>query len=131
MTTSTGRCGAFTACTTARLKVEVASMAGSVFNTLLEGALELSGTDLGYHGETLVEPRRRSTLRMFTVALCVASATIDGPALAAGEDPFWGPDKALHFTVAGAIAGVGYGVTTVASPDRWKAFAVGGAVAVG
>jgi putative lipoprotein len=100
--------------------------------TRLEGALVLSGTDLGYHGEPLVERRpRKSTLRMFTVALVGAFASIATNARAAGEDPFWGRDKALHFAFAGAIAGAGYGVTTAATPDRWKAFAVGGAAAVG
>jgi putative lipoprotein len=68
---------------------------------------------------------------MFTVALAVAAASIAKPARASGDDPFWGPDKALHFGVAGAIAGTGYAVTTAATPDRWKAFAVGGAAAVG
>ncbi len=106
-------------------------MAGSVFRTRLEGALELSGTDLGYHGAELVGRRLRYTLRMFTVALVAALASIANTARAAGDDPFWGPDKALHFAVAGAIAGTGYGVTTAATPDRWKAFAVGGAAAVG
>jgi putative lipoprotein len=76
------------------------------------------------------------------LALIAAAAR---PAHAANEDPFWGPDKALHFAVAGGIAGVGYGVTTAATPDcscdsargcgpacdRWKAFAIGGAAAVG
>jgi putative lipoprotein len=68
---------------------------------------------------------------MFTAALAVAVVTTSTPARAADKDPFWGPDKALHFAVAGAIAGVGYGITTAATPDRWKAFAVGGAAAVG
>jgi putative lipoprotein len=53
------------------------------------------------------------------------------PALAADPDPFWGKDKALHFAVAGTLAGAGYGVTTAVTPDRWKAFAVGGGVAIG
>ncbi len=106
-------------------------MAGSVFKTRLEGALELSGTDLGYHGAPLVERSLHHTLRMFTVAIFVAVVAAPKPAHASGDDPFWGPDKALHFGVAGAIAGVGYGVTTAATPDRWKAFAIGGAAAVG
>src|SRR5258706_2157437 len=53
------------------------------------------------------------------------------PARADNSDPFWGPDKALHFTVAGTIAGVGYSATTAFTADRWKAFAIGGAAAVG
>jgi len=50
---------------------------------------------------------------------------------AAEPDPFWGPDKALHFAVAGALAGIGYGATTAFTDDRWKAFAVGGGAAIG
>jgi len=50
---------------------------------------------------------------------------------ASDDDPFFGTDKALHFVVAGAIAGTGYGITTAATGDRWKAFAIGGGVAIG
>jgi putative lipoprotein len=49
----------------------------------------------------------------------------------ADADPFWGRDKALHFVVAGTIAGAGYGTTTAFTDDRWKAFAIGGAAAIG
>jgi putative lipoprotein len=45
-------------------------------------------------------------------------------------DPFWGPDKALHFVAAGTIAGVGYGLTTALTEDRWKAWVVGAGAAV-
>ena len=45
-------------------------------------------------------------------------------------DPWFGRDKALHFTVAAGIAGAGYGATTVFACDRWKAFAVGGGAAL-
>ena len=48
----------------------------------------------------------------------------------AADDPFFGTDKALHFVVAGAIAGTGYGITTAVTGDRWKALAVGGGVAI-
>jgi putative lipoprotein len=51
-------------------------------------------------------------------------------ARAADNDPFFGQDKALHFVVAGAIAGTGYGVTTAFADERWKAFAVGGSAAI-
>jgi putative lipoprotein len=54
-----------------------------------------------------------------------------GTAQAADPDPFWGKDKALHFVAAGALAGTGYALTTAATDDRWKAFAVGGGVALG
>ena len=74
--------------------------------------------------------RRRASL---PVTLAVASAMIAAaaPARAADPDPFWGKDKALHFAVAGVIAGTGYAVTTGLTEDRWKAFAVGGGVALG
>ena len=52
------------------------------------------------------------------------------PAIAADPDPWLGSDKALHFTVAAGIAGVGYGVTTAFAEDRWKALAVGGGAAI-
>jgi putative lipoprotein len=66
------------------------------------------------------------------VLMVAAAATMWAKsAQAADPDPFWGRDKALHFAVAGALAGAGYAVTTTATPDRWKAFAVGGGVALG
>jgi putative lipoprotein len=68
---------------------------------------------------------------MFTAAAVFIALAADAAPARAADDPFWGPDKALHFAVAGTIAAVGYGVTTAATPDRWKAFAVGGAAAVG
>jgi putative lipoprotein len=71
-------------------------------------------------------PRRR-----LAAALVPIFAASVAPNARADDDPFWGRDKALHFAVAGAIAGVGYGVTTAVASDRWKAFAVGGAAAVG
>ena len=46
-------------------------------------------------------------------------------------DPWWGRDKALHFTVAGAIAGVGYGVGTAFLDHRWQCAVFGGGLAVG
>lgn len=52
------------------------------------------------------------------------------PARAADPDPFFGPDKALHFAVSAGIAGAGYGATTAFTADRWKAFAVGGGAAL-
>jgi putative lipoprotein len=52
-------------------------------------------------------------------------------ASAADPDPFWGPDKLLHFTAAGAIAASAYAATTAATPDRWKALTIGGGLAIG
>jgi putative lipoprotein len=63
----------------------------------------------------------------------VIAVMLLSPALAHAEepDPFWGPDKALHFTASGAIAGGGYAVGTAMWAERWKAFALGGAAAIG
>ncbi len=47
------------------------------------------------------------------------------------EDPWLGPDKALHFSVSAAIAGGGYGVTAALDQDRPLRFAIGGALGVG
>jgi putative lipoprotein len=68
--------------------------------------------------------------RVVATALLIALMSIAPKARAAGDDPFFGRDKALHFVVAGTIAGVGYGITTAVASDRWKAFAVGGGAAV-
>ncbi len=55
------------------------------------------------------------TAAPFASALLLAPA----PALAAppDPDPWFGPDKALHFTVSSLVAGGGYGMTSIFS-DR-------------
>jgi putative lipoprotein len=58
------------------------------------------------------------------MTLCAA------PARAADPDPWFGSDKALHFTISAGIAGAGYGITTAFAEDRWKAWAVGGGAAL-
>jgi putative lipoprotein len=45
-------------------------------------------------------------------------------------DPWWGPDKALHFTFSAAIAGAGYGATAAFSEDRAVRLLVGGGVSL-
>ena len=47
------------------------------------------------------------------------------------EDKWWAPDKALHFGVAAAIAGIGYGVGTEIFEKRWACAALGGGLAIG
>lgn len=51
------------------------------------------------------------TAAPFAAALLLAPA----PALAAppDPDPWFGPDKALHFTVSSLVAGGGYGMTAI------------------
>jgi len=73
----------------------------------------------------------RSVARIGAALAALAIVASSPTSAHAADDSFWAPDKALHFGVAGAIAGTGYGLTTAATPDRWKAFAVGGAAAVG
>ena len=54
-------------------------------------------------------------------------------ALASDADPWFGRDKALHFGASATIAAGGYAITTALSEaptPRWKAFAVGGALAI-
>jgi putative lipoprotein len=70
-------------------------------------------------------------MTMVLAVLALAWPVYVRPAYAADPDPFWGPDKALHFAAGGVLAGAGYAVTTSFTEDRWKAFAVGGAVALG
>lgn len=45
-------------------------------------------------------------------------------------DPWWGPDKKLHFTYSAAIAGVGYGGAALIYSDRAPRLLWGGAVAM-
>jgi len=54
-------------------------------------------------------------------AVAAALLTASTPALAtppvADPDPWWGKDKALHFGVSTAIAGAGYGLSSLGTPD--------------
>jgi putative lipoprotein len=61
---------------------------------------------------------------------CLAVSVSSTPARADERDPWFGPDKALHFTVSAGIAGAGYAVTTAFASERWKAFAAGGGAAL-
>ena len=65
--------------------------------------------------------------------MLVISSTLSATAIARAQtdpDPWWGQDKALHFTVAGAIAGIGYGVGTEIFDHRWQCAVLGGGLAV-
>ena len=70
---------------------------------------------------------RGTALSLFVLAAVVTPSEASADA----SDPFFGPDKALHFVAAGAIAGAGYGITTAVTDARWKAFAVGAGAALG
>jgi putative lipoprotein len=66
------------------------------------------------------------------LALALALALFARPAAAqsADPDPWWGPDKALHFTLSAVIAGGGYGVAAIFTDSRPIRLAVGGGAAL-
>ncbi|HMI83015.1 MAG TPA: hypothetical protein VK550_02920 [Polyangiaceae bacterium] len=72
--------------------------------------------------------KRRSVLIQALALVGVTASPLSARATEA--DPWFGTDKALHFAVSAGIAGAGYGVTTAFSDERWKAFAIGGGVAL-
>lgn len=73
---------------------------------------------------------RRLVASLATAAILSGSA----PALAApplpSADPWFGRDKALHFTLSAAIAGTAYGFTSLISNDMRVRIAFGGGVAL-
>jgi len=76
----------------------------------------------------------RETVRILRTGSAVLAAIVWlGPrsARAADPDPFWGPDKAVHFGAAAAISAGGYAVGTGLWEERWKAAALGGGIAIG
>lgn len=64
------------------------------------------------------------------LALGALSAT---PAARADErrDPWFGPDKALHFGATFGLAGAGYGLGAAAGADRPGRLALGASIALG
>jgi putative lipoprotein len=66
------------------------------------------------------------------LALGLAVALVSRPAAAqsADPDPWWGPDKALHFTLSAVIAGGGYAVASIFTDQRPIRLAVGGGLAL-
>jgi putative lipoprotein len=74
--------------------------------------------------------RARAPLMTATL-LCVLAPTLlpAGPARASDRDPWFGPDKALHFGASALLAAGGYGATALVSDDRRVRLAVGGGVA--
>lgn len=56
--------------------------------------------------------------RFAPVALGVALFAIAAPARAEDTDPWWGPDKALHFGISAGLAGTGYGVSALFLDSR-------------
>lgn len=62
---------------------------------------------------------------MRRTALALALLTAAAPAHAADPDPFFGPDKALHFTASAAIAAGGYTLGAALFEPRAHALALG------
>jgi putative lipoprotein len=75
--------------------------------------------------------RRIAALLLATSIASIGSTSSRAWAQANDPDPWWGQDKALHFAVAGAIAGIGYGVGTEIFDHRWQCAALGGGLAIG
>jgi len=63
-----------------------------------------------------------SKSRIAALTLLVAFAR---PAMAADRDPWFGRDKALHFSASATLAMVGYGVGALKTPDPLTRPAVG------
>jgi putative lipoprotein len=76
---------------------------------------------------------RPRNLTLTALVLLAATATPLGAARAetGDADPWWGPDKLLHFSAAGSLAIVGYAGTSMATENRPARAAVGATLAVG
>jgi putative lipoprotein len=81
-------------------------------------------------------PRRVAPLARVAPAALLALAMLAAPqtALADGPprspDPWWAPDKALHFTATALIAGGGYGLSALATDDIAARSAVSASLAI-
>lgn len=84
------------------------------------------------------QPRRERALRGATrraaCALAALAALSVHPARALAQqrsDPWWGPDKALHFGVSAGIAAGGYGLGALLWKDRQRRALAGATLALG
>ncbi len=68
--------------------------------------------------------------RLLIVLLAVASVVSTSAPANAEDDPWWGEDKALHFSFSAVIAAGGYGVAVPFSEERWHRALFGGGLAV-
>jgi putative lipoprotein len=79
-----------------------------------------------------MRPARR---RLTILVLAVVLASIIPPRSAQGQtadaDPWWGRDKALHFSAAASLAVIGYAGTSMGTERRPARAAGGAALAVG
>src|SRR5262245_6400141 len=76
--------------------------------------------------------RARRSRRVLAIAI-VAHVLVGARAARADDDPWLGPDKALHFSLSALIAGGGYAAAVPLTDDRrWRAAAGAGlAIAAG
>lgn len=68
---------------------------------------------------------KHSALAVLAVAFSVSSS-----ARAAEPDPWWGPDKALHFSVSAGFAAGGYATSSIFLDRRWQRATAGATFAL-
>lgn len=91
---------------------------------MMDGAARARGGRAGRGGKT--------SPVVTAAALALACALTRVPAAAAAEsDPWFGHDKALHFSVSAGLAAGGYGVTAAVADDRHWRLPAGALVALG
>lgn len=69
---------------------------------------------------------RRAGPRAAGLAMVLSLAFAAGTAAAEEPDPWFGPDKALHFGVSVALAGGGYGASALVLDRPWERAIAGG-----
>jgi putative lipoprotein len=68
--------------------------------------------------------------RSVAIPLLIAALTCASATAWAQDDPWFGDDKALHFSVSAAIAAGGYGVSVPFTEARWQRALFGGSLAI-
>ena len=76
---------------------------------------------------------RRSRQVGLALVVSLLALTPSRTARAEEKDPWWGPDKALHFSISAGLAAGGYGVSAIWLEPRWQRATVGagGAITLG
>ncbi len=72
----------------------------------------------------------RTLLRALGALVSLAALGVAPDARADDPDPWFGRDQALHFGAGAILAGGGYAFGTALAEPRWKALALGGALAI-
>ena len=83
-----------------------------------------------------MQPRRRTATTFGLTVLVVLAVSLVPPpgavrAQTADADPWWGRDKALHFSASASLAVVGYAGTSMGTESRGARAAGGAALALG